>query len=1466
MAAILPPVLARNNCNTKKKNSNDKSDDEPNQEVDEARLRARFPVVYETSVPPACANMTAFATNGTLASSSSASSLPPSSTTDAGHAIPSWTPLYNPPIFFEDDYDAETGFLDFKSTLPVVSRKITAVAVRKPHRDYLALGDSIGFVTIYSLLPGSYTGDVGPRPVARLESVACQQRGRAEQERVRADILKRRNKGKGQGSSNMTNLFYSLDASTNALVSGSAAAAQNGSLGPVAAAAVANEANTPTAAGGQALRSIVMNTSDTNIHALAMIGNRVVLATRIELECMDIPSGTSLWVCPLSTNRVVTSLDMHLSTYDVLVSCSKTDGAASATANGTGSALEPAVVTVPTSPLMLLQHSKNNVEICDANSPMLVRSPSCTAIWDVGAENRLLFVALSSSRQELELVLVSGGSIDTWKVACKTKIPTKSPAHALTSTTKLSQSPGGQFALVASTRGIRLYETESLQLIHVYGDQLALHGQSVLWKDCWLAGSYYDDGPGQCQRSSLSGGGTSSMWLECNDWLSPQAKNQEDQDISSGKAASASSLSPSSTPDLAPYIIGVPHAKKGPAELCEKLHVWKVEHGSVVPAMSIPLPRKGEGALGLVGGGGKSSFEDRLVLITNDGQGHVLSPKMESNFAGTMYPPGYQVVTDNIEYIENEDALDEVMGDENPDRDDEVTDVDILGNGGNDEMDKELREAMRLSLLELKKQEVAQKAATLDMDVDILEPTSEEEPSYLPCRPEPYLRQAINSQSEEDDDEEEEGGDRKEGHCVSSSEGPFVPPGAAFVSNILDAMPNQEKPKPVVEEDCLSFTTTKVVVAMNPVVAARPGRGRKGRAGNLDALIKASINPYLQSLMMSKQAIPSDGSGCRATLLEARETPSQSAASTSCGDSLAVNTDGQNGSSMGSGGAIHPGTQGTPTPQAATDDEAAVALGLLGLSPCNTARPTDVPVAVIPKAPTNIGAAGEKTSSGPSYLSASSLSTFVNNVENSVMTAINAPLHAINQQNHGSGAITAESIAASSDRSETPAPSEDAGHRRPHVDMTCFACRGRHVVHSCGRRALPIDYDEVAKVERERRAKEEEEKRRVRAEKRRLADQRRREAKKQKQRELERQRLREAEVERMERERERRLHDDFASQDLNRLRRDQIVASYASHMSHMRDPQHAPPQAVADMNVLDYSTAVAAASNFERTSQVARSSPPLQDTALFSRPTSAGEAAAAATAAASYQRSTVPQTAPQPTATNTTYNGTTGRATSASHGTTIPPSRPTVPPAPSSAVAAPMKSPPRSATLDSADALVALATFAGASQALETSPAPASRPALGSLSSYTYSMPTASGAAAPAQTLTASTTTYTTSHGFGLTLPIAPSVAAPAQMPVVTQTQSSIPSYAAIHSQMNGGTPAPTPAAAAAVVTQGSFTSAANGVSDGGSGIVETYVWPPRRRDSTTSAAEAMAALGMAATIRIESNATAKAADPNQSQ
>lgn len=909
---------------------------------------------------------------------------------------PTWNPLYSPDVFFDDDYSSDDNLLD-PTTLPV-TRSITCITTRKPDNQYMAVGDDAGFCIIYSL--GTHI-----RPVARLETVACQQRSRVEQEKLRGQI--RKSKGK--------------------------------------------------------LRSLVKDTSETTINAIAMVGLQVVLATSCELECMDVPSQSSLWVCPLTLDRIVTSLDMHISTYDVLVSCNIRKQTTNAGRTNTSH------TQATSSPLMLLQHSSNNnIEICDANSPLLVKSPCCTAIWDASKsmENRLLFVAVSDTDQELELVLVQGGSIDNWKVACKTRIPVKASNYQ----TRLRQSPEGTYTLVASSRGIRLYQTETLQLIHTYGDQLALHGKSIVWQDCLLTNS--DQFGKQVKKVREN--------LICEDWLCKDDKERDGQ----GKL------------DLGPYIIGIPNFK-GPKELSEKLHVWKVEHASTVPAFSLPLPAKAEGVQALVGASINGS--DRLVLATRSGVGHTLIPKMKSNFAGIMYPPGYHVVTDNLEYVEDESELDVI---EHKKSDKGV--VDILPAAGSEEMDEDLKEAMRQSLIEKKSQDEQQ--IMEDEDVDILNNDTESYP-ILPCRPEPYLRQFLTENRDEEVDIEKSSNEEEYQEINKGEEQAVLNSGPMFIENFLSRLPNAFKKKEL-SEDGITVTVKKVVVATSNPISNRPGRGKKSRTTNLESMLKASISPRVQKYMFERQNLWSDGSG--STLdnvlenivqdlnyktkdpdIESRDAVQVSPSPT------AETVQGEQSS------ANHNKLEARSTVNTNIRDDEAAVLGLLGLSPNNTKSATQN----TPSLPE-----GKSPASFPDQkIDAEYRSTSI-----SPQNGANASLQ-INHVVYGAP----DSTESSSGKSIAIPMFFNLNSQTPKSKVNCNACRGRSVVHACGKRAMPIDYDEIAKKEKQRKAKEDEEKKKARIQKRKLAEAKKREAKKQKQKEMEELRRREEqeEAERLQRER-----------------------------------------------------------------------------------------------------------------------------------------------------------------------------------------------------------------------------------------------------------------------------------------------------------------------------------------------------------
>merc|ERR1712151_699930 len=81
---------------------------------------------------------------------------------------------------------------------------------------------------------------------------------------------------------------------------------------------------------------------------------------------------------------------------------------------------------------------------------------------------------------------------------------------------QLSQSPNGTYTMVAAgSRGIRIYETESLQLLRVYGEGVALHGKNVVWKSCFFV-------PVISQQTLLSSSSSSSSSLSKNSTTTPE--------------------------------------------------------------------------------------------------------------------------------------------------------------------------------------------------------------------------------------------------------------------------------------------------------------------------------------------------------------------------------------------------------------------------------------------------------------------------------------------------------------------------------------------------------------------------------------------------------------------------------------------------------------------------------------------------------------------------------------------------------------------------------------------------------------------------------------------------------------------------------------------------------------------------------------------------------------------------------
>jgi len=175
-----------------------------------------------------------------------------------------------------------------------------------------------------------------------------------------------------------------------------------------------------------------------------------------------------------------------------------------------------------------------------------------------------------------------------------------------------------------------------------------------------------------------------------------------------------------------------------------------------------------------------------------------------------------------------------------------------------------------------------------------------------------------------------------------------------------------------------------------------------------------------------------------------------------------------------------------------TTDEAAVitCTGLLGLSPFNAIpvdhhpTPATATATVMPiPASSNINV-GHLT-----YAAIQSQSANINNGYSDTSSMMYPTPGYANI--YGTSEATARSSDRGSAEDETSSEVNGETNRQhlspinegPQERPKCLACRGRMVIHSCGKRSLPIDFDEVVRAERDRKEAEEEEKKKAGARK-----------------------------------------------------------------------------------------------------------------------------------------------------------------------------------------------------------------------------------------------------------------------------------------------------------------------------------------------------------------------------------------------
>ncbi|CAB9502114.1 expressed unknown protein [Seminavis robusta] len=784
------------------------------------------------------------------------------------------------------------------------------------------------------------------------------------------------------------------------------------------------------------------------------------------------------------------------------------------------------------------------------------------------------------------------------KVLKETAVPISASARNFANFPEvtLNQSTKGSYTLVAGPRGVRMYKTETMACLRVYGEGVSLHGKAMVWQSCFVLDNRMqqqlyqqqqeqmepakndhandEDDDDDCGSTLLRQNRQGFVWIEQDNTLGSLANMRDNSLMSSNKIvtrrrssmqkirASASMDDDDDEEDDESYwlhqawIVGIPHPFRGPKELKETLYFWQGEEN--LPLFTLPLPAQSGGIQSLhplMTSNNRQRNEGmwlRLMVSTVHGECFELSPSLKSDFAGNMYNPGYLVLRDNVEYIEDEDELDKVMVEVPEENEEEEEDPVVAAPPIGSEVvgdfeDPDIAEAIRLSLLDQgksdsRKDESDASDGDEDVSICVKDDFGEEESGFfIPCEPEPFLRQELlpDFETETMMVVDATGGDKSAKDAEFASEVLSILPQAKFAQDRWE----QQKTKLNGNEQ-VSFEQPKVAPVQTNGLAesasvlptGKMGRGKRARPGNLEAMLKASIKPELRQFMTYKGRAWADGLGGRLQddAWEAVNAPKKASSEST-------------GSVATAAVAANDNLRETSLPQAKSNetdsphkaDSAKESVDLLKPaleSSVQCEGPSNKPTieghcfAGVPIPLSNIEGALQNDIDGTNGMQVAiiELKGYSDSAQQYWCTGtVDIPLGLDDVSNHDKERQNrvSEDVELSEER-ETNKESPTAGDEStlgqtlckdygknsserepsngrkavPVVSTTvvgrCAACEGRLVFHTCGKRALPVDFEAIERAEKERKAREEEERRRLIKEKRKQADAKRREEKK----------------------------------------------------------------------------------------------------------------------------------------------------------------------------------------------------------------------------------------------------------------------------------------------------------------------------------------------------------------------------------
>ena len=469
-----------------------------------------------------------------------------------------------------------------------------------------------------------------------------------------------------------------------------------------------------------------------------------------------------------------------------------------------------------------------------------------------------------------ELLLVDASS-PSFKVLHRTVLPSRPGSKAKIVTVEaLCQSLGGTYTAAATSckGGIRLYRTEGLVHLATYGEGIKLHSSTIMWQDIFII-----------KMGNKKG----------------RAEEREDELLlRTADSPTNSEESASSTPEAADYtdlmLVGVPGAFREPIDLNDRIHIWDLADvgwgGTKLPAITLIAPPKSNGIASLlydgrpgssVGDASKGGGGGRFIISTQSGDCRQFGSKMVSEWPGRMYPAGYIVLDDNVEYVEDEDELDIVV-DYHP--------IDLLSQGssdllfGIDSPEKRSRSKAQVESADddLKK---ALEASMYDADVDVLgvDTNSYNKSSstcLLSAQPESHLKEHIDSSNGLVGNSTDTQMGESEFDAMS------LLPSAQGIKELAD-----KNRQPEESESGDLETETKEVSNKGPGKRKRKGgraRGKRPGTGNkFEALLKEMVDPKLQAIMTQRERWSNgEGSALRQKAMETVASSNDTGNSPAC--------------------------------------------------------------------------------------------------------------------------------------------------------------------------------------------------------------------------------------------------------------------------------------------------------------------------------------------------------------------------------------------------------------------------------------------------------------------------------------------------------------------------------------------------------------------------------------------------------